>query len=69
MIIYKIDVLQALKQAGYSTYRIRQENIFGQRTVTSLKNGVPVSYAVLNKLCFLLSCNVGDILDYVPDND
>ena len=29
MITYKIDLVKALEDAGYSTYRIRQEKIMG----------------------------------------
>lgn len=27
---YKIDVLEALKAAGYTTYKLRQEKILGE---------------------------------------
>ena len=30
---YKIDVIAALKRAGYSTYRIRKEKIFSEGTL------------------------------------
>ena len=28
---YKIDIIQALKEQGYSSYRIRKEKIFGEK--------------------------------------
>lgn len=28
---YKIDVLNALKEAGYSTYKLRKEKILGEK--------------------------------------
>lgn len=67
MLKYKIDVLAALKEAGYSSYKIRKENIFAQYTVSQLRSGSIVSLAVLDKLCSMLKCQPGDILEHVED--
>lgn len=64
---YKIDVLSALKSAGYSTTRIRNEKLIGQSYLQQLRNGEIVSTACLDKLCKLLDCQPGDILEYVED--
>lgn len=64
---YKIDVLSALKAAGYSTTRLRNEKLIGQATIQRLRHQQSVSYDVLAKLCELLNCQVGDILEYVSD--
>lgn len=66
---YKIDVLAALKAAGYSTYRIRRERIFGERHVQQFRqNEVTNSTDVLAKLCELLHCQPGDLVEYLPDD-
>ena len=65
-IVYKFDVLAALKDKGYTTYKLRQDKLLGERTIQSLRNGEPVSFAVLGQLCELLGCNVGDIIVYQP---
>lgn len=39
-IYYKIDVLAELKNKGYSAYKLRQQNILGQRTIQQLRDGV-----------------------------
>ena len=59
---WKIDILAALKDKGYSTYRLRKDKVFGERVVQQLRNGDPVSWEVLSRLCDLLRCDVGDIL-------
>ena len=69
MIKYKIDILEALKSKGITTYAIRQNKIFGQATLQQLRKGEIVSTNVLNKLCALLECQVGDILEYIPDEE
>lgn len=64
MIIYKVDILAELKKAGYTTYRIRKESILGQETLTKIKNNQVVYGNTLDKLCELLHCQPGDLLEY-----
>ena len=61
---YKIDVLAALKERGYSSARIRNEKLLGQSYLQQLRKGELVSHACLAKLCELLQCQPGDILEY-----
>ena len=68
MIKYKIDILAELKKKGYSSYKLRKDKIFGERTMTLIRKKVVVYGATLDKLCELLNCQVGDILEYVPTN-
>lgn len=69
MVRYKIDVLDALKNAGYTQYKIRQDNLFGQRYVYQLRHGELVSWAAIDIICKLLKCQPGDLLEYVPDEE
>jgi putative transcriptional regulator len=64
---YKIDVLSALKEKGYSTYRLRKDKIFGERVIQQLRNREPVSWEVLGRLCSLLGCDIGEIITNVPE--
>ncbi len=67
MIKYKIDILSSLKQKGYSTYKIKQEKIFNQSQLQQIRDNKLLTQEALNKLCSLLDCQPGDILEYVPD--
>lgn len=67
-IIYKIDILEALKKAGYSTYKLRQLKLFGERNIQKIRNGEIVNCDNLCLICKLLNCQPGDILEYVPDD-
>ena len=67
-ITYKINVLEALKKKGFSTYRMRKEKIFGERVIQQLRVGDPVSWEVLTRLCGLLECQPGDLLQFTPDD-
>ena len=67
MIKYKIDIIQALKQVGYSTYKIRKEKIFNESQLQQMREHKLLAQDALNKVCTLLDCQPGDILEYVPD--
>lgn len=64
---YKINVLSALKEKGYSTYKIRKEKLFGEATLQKFRNSELVSWENLNTLCQLLNCQPGNIVGYVPE--
>lgn len=64
---YKIDVLAALKEKGYSSYKLRQNKIFGERTIQKIRDGEIVTADNIAKLCELLQCQVGDLLEYKPE--
>lgn len=66
---YRIDILAALKAAGYSTYKIRKDKIFAESTLQQFRNGEIVSTEQLSKLCKLLNCQPGDILEYEPEEN
>ena len=64
---YKIDVLAALKEKGYTSYRIRKEKLLGEATMTDIRSGRIVSTENLARLCRLLECQPGDLLEYAID--
>ncbi len=66
---HKIDILSALKEAGYSTYRLRKEKIFGEGTIQKFRNGGCIDWEVLDRLCNLLNCQPGDILEYANEEN
>lgn len=66
---YKIDILSALKNKGYSTTRIREEKLIGQSYLQQLRHGELVSWKMIDTLCRLLECNVGDIVEYVDEQE
>ena len=69
MIEFKIDIMQALKEHGYTSYRLRKEKIFGEATMTKFRNQEYINFKNLNILCRLLECQPEDIIEYVPDQE
>ena len=66
-IVYKIDILTALKAAGYNTGRIRREKLMGEATLQKIRDGELVSYNNLNIICRLLQCQPGDLIEWIED--
>lgn len=66
---YKINVLDALKEKGYTSYTLRKEKLLGESTIQKLRNGLPVSWENLDVLCKLLECNIGDLLEYIQESN
>ena len=67
IVYYKL--LELMKQRGITSYTIRQNNIIGQATLQKIKSGGDIDTRTIAKLCKLLDCQPGDILEYVPDEN
>ena len=61
---YKINVLEELKKMGYNTNYLRENKILGESTIQNIRNGVIVSANNLSKICELLNCQPGDIIEH-----
>ena len=63
----KIDILAALKEAGFTSYKLRQEKLLGDSAIQTLRNDKLPSWNELNTICALLNKQVGDLVEYIPD--
>ena len=66
-LVYKIDVLQALKDKGYTTYKLRKESSLSESTLQKLRNNEGVAWKNLESLCELLECQPADLIEYVKE--
>ena len=66
MLRYKLDVLESLKEKGFTTYKLRKDKIIGESQIQKIRNGEIASKETLNLLCKILECQPGDLLEYVP---
>ena len=66
-IVYKFDVLEALKEKGYSSYNLRKEKLLSESTIQALRNKKQISWDNLEKLCKLLQCQPSDLIEYVEE--
>lgn len=65
----KIDILTALKEAGYTSYKLRQDKLLGESAIQKLRNNKLPSWNELNTICSLLNKQVGDLVEYIPDEE
>ena len=65
--IQYLDILTKLKQAGYSTTRLRQEKILSEKTIQQIRTGKPITTETINKICTLINCPVQEIIQYKKD--
>lgn len=63
----KANPLPELKRRGYSSYRLFQEGFFGSATIQKFRKCGKISMNELERLCCMLNCQPGDLLEYVPD--
>lgn len=71
MISYEKLVLK-LKQNNISQYKLKQDKILGSATISKIfkdngVNGESIDIKVVDKMCKLLDCQPGDILECIPD--
>ena len=71
---YKIDILSALKEAGYNTTKLRKEKLLSEGVIQALRENKYISLQNVAKICELLNCQPGDLLAYtnapgVPKTD
>ena len=69
MIRYKFDVLEKLKNIGISSYTLTKTHKISPATVQKLReNDCNISTLTINKLCSMLQCQPGDLLEWFPDD-
>ena len=67
-LIYKIDVLKALKENGFNTKKIRDEKILSESTLQRLRrNPATINSSSIEIICKFLDCQPGDLLEYTKD--
>lgn len=68
-IIVHLDKL--MKNKDITNYVLNTYTNIRFQTIQSLKENTAtrIDFKVLAKLCYSLGCNVGDIIEYVPNQD
>ena len=66
---WKVDVLTLLKEKGWNTNRIRKENKLAESTLQKLRRGEGLNWDNIDKLCHLLDCQPGDLIEFIPDSN
>lgn len=64
MFVYKFNILEALKDAGYNTTKLRKDKLLGENAIQSLRKNEMVGIIALEKICKLLDMQPGNIIKY-----
>lgn len=60
---YKLDIMAALKEKGYSSTRLRREKILSESSMQKIRDGKMISIEILGRICLILGCQIGDIVE------
>jgi putative transcriptional regulator len=63
LICYKIDVLKALEENGYSQTKLQREKLLSYTEINRIKCGEMVRLDTLDTICRLLQCDPTGILE------
>ena len=68
MLKYRVNILQELKNAGYSSYRLRQEKVLAEGTLQKMRSGnIAITLESLGVICDILKCQPGDLVEWVEN--
>lgn len=60
-------LLKLMSEKGITSYTIKKDNIIGQATLKKIKEGGDIDTRTIDKLCRLLNCQPGDLLEFVDE--
>ena len=63
------DGMVLMREAGYTSYRLRRENLMSQSTMTKIRQGKPIAWADIEKICRFAGKQPQDFLEYVPEEE
>lgn len=68
MVVYT-PFWETLSRSTESTYTLIKTHRISSSTIDKLRNNKPLNTTTINDLCRILSCDVSDIMKYVPSED
>ena len=60
---------KTLHDSGESTYTLIKNHHISSSTIDKLRKNKPLNTTTLNDLCRILSCQVEDLLEYIPNEN
>ena len=60
---------RTLFKKGITEYHLIFKQGFSASTLHRMKHGENITLKTLDTLCFILDCNVADIIEYVKDDE
>ena len=68
MVRFLLDEL--LKARGWTDYRLAQESGIGANVIGKYRRNIvrQPELRIINKLCQTLGCEIGELMEYIPDD-
>ena len=63
------NLWKTLKERGVSQYALIKRYGISPGQITRLKRNESVSTHTIEMFCKILHCSVGDVMEYIPDED
>lgn len=67
MFKFKMDIIDLLRENGYTPARIRKEKLIGEKTMQDMKAGIVPGIKTLETLCKILDMQPGNLIKYEDD--
>ena len=61
-IVYSCDVQERLREKGFTSYRMRKEQLISQGALQKIREGKLVSWHEMDQICTMLECQPGDLV-------
>lgn len=58
---------KTLLEKNVTEYQLIYKHGLSANTLYRMKQGRTITLKTLDTLCFILSCDIGDIIEYIPD--
>ena len=68
-IVYKADILELLKDKGFTSYRMRKEKLISQGALQKIREGKLISWHELDQICTMLGCQPGDLIRHEAEGE
>ncbi len=69
MFVYRFNVLEKLKDKGYSSYTLLHEKILSPTAVQTIRDGRMIGINVMSTICDLLQMQPGSVVKWIPDKE
>ncbi len=69
MPIVYTKLLKLLEERGITSYTVKRDKTIGQATFRKIKEGGDIDTRTIEKLCRLLNCQPGDLMEYVDGEE
>ena len=70
MIRDKINIMESLKDKGYSRTQLRNSKLLSESTMSKFQhNDTNLTLNSINAICNLLHCQIEDVVEYIPDDE